>query len=90
VIADRLRIDGRTRHAWPDAVETALRRGHGHLADAPDRSTTGNDGVDRGLALFSSALACADCGIDYADPCRACSRSTRRSAPARPAAASAA
>ncbi len=57
-------MDGADPARVADAVETALRRGHGHLAV----HRIDDDGNDAEVWRYSSALACADCGIDYADP----------------------
>ncbi|HQN13021.1 MAG TPA: excinuclease ABC subunit A, partial [Quisquiliibacterium sp.] len=64
VVQDRLRLAGADPARVADAIESALRRGHGHLAV----HRLDDDGNDTEVWRYSSALACADCGIDYADP----------------------
>ncbi len=63
VVQDRFRFDSVDPARLAEGLEAALARGHGrltvHLSDA-----TGDERTWR----YSSALACADCGITYADP----------------------
>jgi len=64
VVQDRLRLADAEPARLGEAIEVALRRGHGrmtvHVLD--------DDGNEREAWRFSSALACADCDITYADP----------------------
>jgi len=61
VIQDRFDLATVTPDRLGEALEAALTRGHGHLEvhrlDEPDT-----------VLKFNNRLACAECGIDYADP----------------------
>ncbi|MFT4103426.1 MAG: excinuclease ABC subunit UvrA, partial [Burkholderiaceae bacterium] len=64
VVQDRLRAGSADEGRLAEAIEVALQRGQGRLAvHALD-----DDGGDREVWRYSSALACADCGIAYQDP----------------------
>ena len=63
VIQDRLRLDAQDRSRLVEALETALRSGHGrasvHVLDAA--------GQERGVLRYSSDLHCAECDLHYQD-----------------------
>src|SRR3984957_6287971 len=63
VIQDRLRLDVQDRSRLVEALETALRSGHGrasvHVLDAA--------GQERGVLRYSSDLHCAECDLHYQD-----------------------
>src|SRR5580704_15402953 len=63
VIQDRLRLDLKERSRLVEALESALRSGHGrasvHVLDAA--------GVERAVVRYSSDLHCADCDLHYQD-----------------------
>ena len=63
VIQDRLRLDAEDRSRLVEALEAALRSGHGrasvHVLDAA--------GVERAVLRYSSDLHCADCDLHYQD-----------------------
>ena len=64
VVQDRLRLAGADEARIAEAIEAALHRGAGRMqVHALD-----DDGADAAVWRFSSALACADCGIAYTDP----------------------
>jgi excinuclease ABC subunit A len=64
VVQDRLRLAGADAGRVAEALEAALRRGAGRL----QVHVLGDDGSDREVWCYASALACADCGIAYSDP----------------------
>jgi excinuclease ABC subunit A len=63
VIQDRLRLDPEDRSRLVEALESALRSGHGrasvHALDAA--------GIERAVLRYSSDLHCADCDLHYQD-----------------------
>jgi excinuclease ABC subunit A len=63
MVQDRLRLDAQDRSRLVEALESALRAGHGrvsvHALDA--------GGEQRALLRFSSDLHCADCDLHYQD-----------------------
>jgi excinuclease ABC subunit A len=63
VIQDRLRLDAQDRSRLVEALEAALRSGHGrasvHVLDAA--------GQERRVLRYSSDLHCADCDLHYQD-----------------------
>ena len=63
VIQDRLRLDPEDRSRLVEALEAALRAGHGrasvHLVDA--------DGQEKRVLRYSSDLHCAECDLQYQD-----------------------
>jgi excinuclease ABC subunit A len=63
MIQDRLRLDSEDRSRLVEALEAALRSGHGrasvHVLDA--------EGVERVVLRYSSDLHCADCDLHYQD-----------------------
>src|ERR1700733_10233723 len=64
VIQDRLRLDPADRSRLVEALEVALRSGHGrvsvHVLDASAK--------ERMVLRYSSDLHCADCDLHYQDP----------------------
>jgi excinuclease ABC subunit A len=64
VIQDRLRLDPQDRSRLVEALEAALRSGHGrasvHVVDAA--------GQGRAVLRYSSDLHCAECDLHYQDP----------------------
>jgi excinuclease ABC subunit A len=63
VIQDRLRLDSADRSRLVEALEAALRAGHGRLSiHVLDR-----EGRERSVRRFSSDLHCADCDLHYQD-----------------------
>ncbi|HEY3809100.1 MAG TPA: excinuclease ABC subunit UvrA [Steroidobacteraceae bacterium] len=61
VIQDRLRLGGADRSRLVEALEAALRAGHGRLSvHALDA-----DGSERAVLRFSGDLHCADCDLHY-------------------------
>jgi excinuclease ABC subunit A len=61
VVQDRLRLGPERRDRLVEALEAALRHGHGHLAVYP----LDEDGKSGSPWRFSGELHCADCDIDY-------------------------
>ncbi len=63
VIQDRLRLDTQDRSRLVEALEAALRSGHGrasvHVLDTPGRERT--------VLRYSSDLHCAECDLHYQD-----------------------
>jgi excinuclease ABC subunit A len=64
VVQDRLRLAGADEARVAEALEAALHRGAGRM----QVHVLAEDGGDTEVWRYSSALACADCGITYADP----------------------
>jgi excinuclease ABC subunit A len=64
VVQDRFRIAGADEARVAEAIEAALHRGSGRLAV----HALAEDGSDANEWRYSTALACAECGIAYADP----------------------
>ncbi|MCL4746161.1 MAG: excinuclease ABC subunit A, partial [Burkholderiaceae bacterium] len=64
VAQDRLRAASAERSRIQEAVEAALRQGHGRMSV----HLLADDGSDADVWRFSSALHCASCDIGYADP----------------------
>jgi excinuclease ABC subunit A len=64
VMQDRLRIAGADPGRLAEAFEGALHRGVGRLTV----HRIADDGTDAEAWRYASALACAECGIAYADP----------------------
>jgi excinuclease ABC subunit A len=63
VIQDRLRLDTEDRSRLVEALEAALRSGHGRLSvHALDPK-----GAERAIFRFSNDLHCADCDLHYQD-----------------------
>ena len=63
VIQDRLRLSTADRSRLVEALEAALRSGHGRVSI----HALGTDGAEREVARFSSDLHCADCDLHYQD-----------------------
>jgi excinuclease ABC subunit A len=63
VIQDRLRLDAEDRSRLVEALEAALRSGHGRLSVHALDTTGGEQAVFR----FSNDLHCADCDLHYQD-----------------------
>ena len=59
VVQDRLKLDGRRKQRWLEAIETALRHGHGHVAVWVE---------EREPVRFSAGLHCAACDAAFRDP----------------------
>ena len=86
VIADRFRASTVPPQRLAEAIEAALARGQGRMAV----HLQGDDGTDaRHLALLRQLLPAPTAASTTTSRRRACSPSTRRSAPAKPAADSA-
>jgi len=64
VVQDRFRLGGAHDARVGEAIEAALHRGAGRL----QVHALAEDGTDTAVWRWSSALACADCGIAYSDP----------------------
>ena len=64
VAQDRFRLAGADAGRVAESIEAALHRGTGRL----QVHVLDDDGHDAEVWRFSSALACADCGLAYADP----------------------
>ncbi len=64
VVQDRLRLGGADDGRVGEAIEAALHRGSGRV----QVHALADDGSDAEVWRWSSALACADCGIAYSDP----------------------
>ena len=64
VVQDRLRLAGADEGRVAEALEAALHRGAGRM----QVHALADDGTDAEVWRYSSALACADCGITYSDP----------------------
>ncbi|MCZ8099234.1 MAG: excinuclease ABC subunit A, partial [Burkholderiales bacterium] len=64
VVQDRFRFGGADDARVGEAIEAALHRGAGRL----QVHALAEDGSDAAVWRWSSALACADCGIAYSDP----------------------
>jgi excinuclease ABC subunit A len=63
VIQDRLRLETEDRSRLVEALEAALRSGHGRLSvHALD-----GEGTERAVFRFSNDLHCADCDLHYQD-----------------------
>jgi excinuclease ABC subunit A len=63
VIQDRLRLDGADRSRLVEALEAALRAGHGRLSV----HVLGADGAEQQVLRFSGDLHCAECDLHYQD-----------------------
>jgi len=63
VIQDRLRLEVADRSRLVEALEAALRSGHGRVSV----HVQGSDGGDARVLRFSSDLHCADCDLHYQD-----------------------
>src|SRR5579862_2412099 len=63
VIQDRLRLSNADRSRLVEALEAALRSGHGRVSI----HVLGADGSEREILRFSSDLHCADCDLHYQD-----------------------
>ncbi|HTT38334.1 MAG TPA: excinuclease ABC subunit UvrA [Burkholderiales bacterium] len=77
VVQDRLRLSGSERSRVIEALEAALRVGHGRVnvrplpeEDEPAAGSANEESRPAGAApwRFSTALHCADCDIHYQDP----------------------
>ena len=96
VVADRFRLSNAERVRVMEAIELGLRRGGGRLS-VYALQPAGADGSEPEPLLwkFSTGLHCPESDTRYTEPtpspsrCLRCSRSTRRSAPATAAVASA-
>ena len=64
VVQDRFRVAGADDARVAEAIEAALHRGSGRLTV----HALADDGSDASQWRYSTALACAECGIAYADP----------------------
>ena len=64
VVQDRLRVVGADPGRLADAVQSALNRGQGRLAV----HVLDDDGGDRTVWHYSTALSCADCNLPWSDP----------------------
>ncbi len=64
VVQDRFRLAATEPSRVAEAIEAALHRGQGRLAV----HVLDEQGADAEVWRHSSALACADCGIAYAEP----------------------
>jgi excinuclease ABC subunit A len=64
VVQDRLRLDGSDRSRLVEALEAALRSGHGRLSIHVLES----DGNERRVLRYSSDLHCAECDLHYQEP----------------------
>ncbi|RRQ20795.1 excinuclease ABC subunit UvrA [Thiohalobacter thiocyanaticus] len=62
VVQDRLRLEPSRRERLSEALETALRHGHGHVNIQP----LDDQGNPQAAWRYSSELHCADCDIQYA------------------------
>ena len=63
MIQDRLRIDASDRARLVEALEAALRAGHGRVSV----HTIDREGGERGVLRYSSDLHCAECDLHYQD-----------------------
>ncbi|HSH28371.1 MAG TPA: hypothetical protein VK971_00565, partial [Thiohalobacter sp.] len=61
VVQDRLRLEPSRRERLTEALEAALRHGHGHVSVQPLDA----DGNAQAAWRYSSELHCADCDIHY-------------------------
>ena len=82
VVVDRFKVRDISSSAWPNPFETALAPADG-MADRLD----GRRRTTNAIMVLSAKFACPVCGHSRRSWSRACSRSTTRSAPARPATA---
>ena len=64
VMQDRFRLSSVESGRLSEAIEVALLRGQGRLSV----HVLDDDSADRDVWRFSTALACADCGLSYSDP----------------------
>ncbi|HYF60623.1 MAG TPA: excinuclease ABC subunit A, partial [Burkholderiaceae bacterium] len=64
VVQDRFRMAGADAGRVAEAFEAAMHRGSGRVTV----HALADDGTESEAWRFSSALACADCGLSYADP----------------------
>ncbi len=64
VTQDRFRAASVERSRLNEAIETALRQGHGRMSV----HRPGEDGQDAEVWRYSSGLHCAECDISYAEP----------------------
>lgn len=65
VVADRVQNNPANRSRVIEALETALKHGHGRVTIHHDNSFSGHSNA---LLRFSSDLHCAQCDIHYLDP----------------------
>src|SRR5580658_3937258 len=68
MIQDRLRLDTEDRSRLVEALEAALRSGHGRVSvHALDAQGQEHKGQEQRLLRFSNDLHCADCDLHYQD-----------------------
>ncbi len=68
VIQDRLRLDAGDRSRLIEALEAAMRAGHGRLSvHALAREPPAGDGGEQRVLRYSSDLHCAECDLHYQD-----------------------
>ncbi|HEY5019870.1 MAG TPA: excinuclease ABC subunit UvrA, partial [Steroidobacteraceae bacterium] len=68
VIQDRLRLDGSDRSRLIEALEAALRAGHGRVSvHALARDALDSEAGEQRVLRYSSDLHCAECDLHYQD-----------------------